>query len=182
MLMKDGYMQTVYVDMDDVLCETAQHFLTILKRDFGKKFAFEQLTDFDVGDACELTVEEREELYRIVHYGEELLSIPPIPGAVDVLQQWSAAGYGIAIVTGRPPDTYEPSAQWLKKHRVPHDRIFIVDKYGRFAPDGSRCISEESRLLLGGGRLADNGDVFGISDEDSRCVAGSPVEPKRHES
>jgi uncharacterized HAD superfamily protein len=144
MLMKDGYMQTVYVDMDDVLCETAQHFLTILKRDFGKKFAFEQLTDFDVGEACELTVEEREELYRIVHYGEELLSIPPIPGAVDVLQQWSAAGYGIAIVTGRPPDTYEPSAQWLKKHRVPHDRIFIVDKYGRFAPDGSRCISLEA--------------------------------------
>jgi hypothetical protein len=59
MLMKDGYMQTVYVDMDDVLCETAQHFLTILKRDFGKKFAFEQLTDFDVGDACELTVGKR---------------------------------------------------------------------------------------------------------------------------
>jgi uncharacterized HAD superfamily protein len=27
---------------------------------------------------------------------------------------------------------------------VPHDRIFIVDKYGRFAPDGSRCISLEA--------------------------------------
>jgi uncharacterized HAD superfamily protein len=139
-------METVYVDMDDVLCQTAQHFLTILERDFGKKFAFEQLTDFDVGQACELTAEEREVLYRIVHQGEELLRIPPIPGAVDVLQQWSAAGYEIAIVTGRPPDTYEPSLQWLNKHRVPYDSILIVDKYGRFAPDGSQCISLEGLM------------------------------------
>jgi uncharacterized HAD superfamily protein len=140
------YMQTVYVDMDDVLCQTAQHFLTILERDFGKRFTFEQLTDFDVGQACEITAEERADLYRIVHQGEELLNIPPIPGAIDVLQQWSTAGYEIAIVTGRPPDTYEPSVQWLKKHRVAHDSILIVDKYGRFVPDGSRCISLEALM------------------------------------
>lgn len=139
-------MQTVYVDMDDVLCQTAQHFLTILERDFGKSFTFEQLTDFDLGEACKITAEEREELYRIVHHAEELLKIPPIPGAIDVLQRWSAAGYEIAIVTGRPPDTYEPSVQWLKKHRVGHDRILIVDKYGRFVPDGSRCISLEALM------------------------------------
>ena len=139
-------MQTVYVDMDDVLCQTAQHFLTILEREFGKKFTFEQLTDFDVGEACEITAEEREELYRIVHQGEELLSIPPIPGAIDVLEQWSAAGYEVSIVTGRPPDTYEPSVQWLKKHGVPHDSILIVDKYGRFVPDGSGCISLEALM------------------------------------
>lgn len=137
-------MPTVYVDMDDVLCQTAQHFLTILERDFAKKFTFEQLTDFDVGQACELTVEEREELYRIVHHDDELLNIPPIAGAVDVLQRWSAAGYEVAIVTGRPPDTYEASLQWLKKHAVPHGNILIVDKYGRFAPDGNRCISLEA--------------------------------------
>ena len=52
-------MQSVYVDMDDVLCQTAQHFLTILERDFGKRFTFEQLTDFDVGQACELTLDIR---------------------------------------------------------------------------------------------------------------------------
>ena len=139
-------MQTVYVDMDDVLCQTAQHFLTILERDFGKKFTFEQLTDFDVGQACELTADEREDLYRIVHNAEELLSIPPIEGAIGVLQQWSAAGYEVAIVTGRPPDTYEPSVQWLKRHAVPHDRILIVDKYGRFAADGTRCISLDALM------------------------------------
>lgn len=137
-------MQTIYVDIDDVLCQTAQHFLTILERNFGKKFAFEQLTDFDVGQACALTPAEQQELYRIVHNDEELLSIAPIEGAISVLRQWSGAGYEIAIVTGRPPDTYDPSIQWLKRHSVPHDRLLIVDKYGRFAADGTRCISLEA--------------------------------------
>jgi uncharacterized HAD superfamily protein len=134
-------VQTIYVDMDDVLCETAQHFLTILERDFGKQFSFEQLTEFDVGEACELTPAEREELYRIVHNDDELLSIPPIDGAINVLQQWTATGYEIAIVTGRPPDTLGPSIEWLKRHQVPHEKVLIVDKYGRFAADGTQCIS-----------------------------------------
>jgi uncharacterized HAD superfamily protein len=131
----------IYIDMDDVLCETAQHFLTILEREFGKKFSFEQLTDFDVGQACALTDEEREQLYRIVHNPDELLSIPPIDGAVSVLRDWAEAGYEIAIVTGRPPDTYEPSIEWLRHYQVRHDSFLIVDKYGRFAADGTKAIS-----------------------------------------
>jgi uncharacterized HAD superfamily protein len=127
--------------MDDVLCETAQHFLTILEREFGKKFSFEQLTDFDVGQACALTEGQREHLYRIVHNTDELLSIPPIDGAVNVIGEWAESGYEIAIVTGRPPDTYEPSIEWLKRYRVPYDTFLIVDKYGRFAADGTISIS-----------------------------------------
>jgi uncharacterized HAD superfamily protein len=131
----------IYIDMDDVLCATAQYFLTILEREFGKKFSFEQLTDFDVGQACALTEDEREQLYRIVHNADELLSIPPIDGAVNVIGDWAEAGYEIAIVTGRPPDTYEPSIEWLKRYQVPYDSFLIVDKYGRFAADGTKSIS-----------------------------------------
>lgn len=134
-------MQAIYVDMDDVLCETAQRFLVILKREFGKRFSFEQLTDFDVGQACRLTAAEQQELYRIVHEKDELLSIAPMEGAIGALRRWVAAGYEIAIVTGRPPDTYEPSIAWLERHQVPYTKFLIVDKYGRFAPDGIRCIS-----------------------------------------
>lgn len=143
-LSSEKAVQTIYVDMDDVLCQTAQHFLNILERDFGKRFYFEQLTDFDVGQACDLTPEERAELYRIVHNGDELLSIAPIEGAVSALRQWSAAGFEIAVVTGRPPDTHTPSIEWLRRHSVRHDKFLIVDKYGRFAADGTRCISLEA--------------------------------------
>ena len=64
---------TIYVDLDDVLCQAACHFLVIIEREFGKQIAYEQLTHFDVGHSCGLTPGERDELYRIVHRPEELL-------------------------------------------------------------------------------------------------------------
>ena len=93
--------RTIYVDMDDVLCQTARRFLAIVEREFGKRIAYEQLTNFDIGEACNLQPNERDELYRIVHEAHELLNLEPVADAMQVLQQWSAAGYAIATrVTG----------------------------------------------------------------------------------
>jgi uncharacterized HAD superfamily protein len=125
--------KTVYVDMDDVLCHAARHFLKIVEREFGKTFAYEQLTNFDVGESCGLTGEERDELYRIVHRPDELLSMAPMEEASAVLREWERSGFEIAIVTGRPPDTREASLEWLKKHRLPFHSFTIVDKYSRFS-------------------------------------------------
>jgi uncharacterized HAD superfamily protein len=133
--------RTIYVDMDDVLCQAARHFLVIVEREFGRRFTYEQLTNFDVGQSCGLQLAEREELYRIVHRPDELLNIEPIDGAISVLQKWRESGFEIAIVTGRPPETYEPSLTWLEKHRVPFHSFTIVDKYGRFAAANSIAIS-----------------------------------------
>src|SRR5215471_6049120 len=104
---------TIYVDMDDVLCHTARRFLDIVERQFGKQIVYDQLTDFDIGHACSLRPEEREELYRIVHESKELLNLQPIDAAVDVVRQWQALGYDIAIVTGRPPESHDVSLEWL---------------------------------------------------------------------
>src|SRR5262249_36573796 len=122
----------IYVDLDDVLCQTARHFLEVVEREFGKRVPFEQLTDFDVGIACGLEPTERDALYRIVHEPDELLRMAPVPEAVAVLEQWQAAGHEIAIVTGRPPDTRDISRAWLERHGVPHQSFTMVDKYGRF--------------------------------------------------
>jgi uncharacterized HAD superfamily protein len=124
--------KTIYVDMDDVLCQTAQRFLIILEREFGKRVSFGQLTNFEIGTACSLNPQERAELYRIVHTANELLSIDPIEGAVSSLVQWAGTGYEIAIVTGRLPSTYEASLEWLARHQVPFHSFTVVDKYGRF--------------------------------------------------
>lgn len=133
--------KTVYVDLDDVLCHAARHFLFIVERDFGKKIAFEQLTNFDVGHSCGLTAVERDELYRIVHRPDELLSMEPLTEAVEVLDSWASRGFEIAIVTGRPPESAEVSREWLAKHRIVHHSFLVVDKYSRFAPDSERAIS-----------------------------------------
>jgi uncharacterized HAD superfamily protein len=122
----------IYVDLDDVLCHAARHFLMIVEREFGKRVAFEQLTDFDVGVACGLLPEERDALYRIVHEPDELLTMEPVPEAIALLGRWAERGHEIAIVTGRPPGAREVSLAWLECHRVPHHSFTQVDKYGRF--------------------------------------------------
>jgi uncharacterized HAD superfamily protein len=131
----------IYVDLDDVLCQAARHFLVIVEREFGKKIRYEQLTNFDVGHACGLSSAERDELYRIVHQPDELLKMTPIEGALSVLKRWQEEGFEIAIVTGRPPESYEPSLEWLARHEVPCSSFTVVDKYSRFATDSTTAIS-----------------------------------------
>ena len=133
--------RTIYVDMDDVLCETARGCLEIIERVFGKRIAYEQLTDFNLGNSCELSTEETAELYHIVHHPDELLKLEPVTGAIAVLNQWIAAGFEIAIVTGRPPVTYEPSLDWLAREGVPYHSFTVVDKYGRFTIEKTIAVS-----------------------------------------
>lgn len=133
--------RTIYVDMDDVLCHAAQHFLTIVEREFGKTIEYRQLTNFDVGESCGLLADEREELYRIVHRPDELMSMKPMDDAISVLEHWRDSGFEIAIVTGRPPATRESSLAWLRKHRFAFHSFTIVDKYSRFATEKKVAIN-----------------------------------------
>jgi uncharacterized HAD superfamily protein len=131
----------IYVDMDDVLCETARALLAIAQREFGKTIHYDQLNTFEVGEACGLESREIAELFRIAHDPDELLGMAPIEEAVSVLEQWAAAGHEIAIVTGRPPTTYEASVEWLHRHRLPYHTFIMVDKYGRFATENTIAIT-----------------------------------------
>ena len=133
--------KTIYVDLDDVLCQTARHFLVIVEREFGKRVSYEQLTNFDIGTSCGLRMEEREHLYRVVHEPDELIKIAPIEAAIVALRQWVEAGFEIAIVTGRPPDSYEASLAWLSQNRVPHHSFSMVNKYGRFTTENTVAIN-----------------------------------------
>jgi len=128
--------KTIY----DVLCATARHFLAVVEREFDKRIAYDELTDFDIGTSCGLRPEETEELYRIVHRPDELMQMAPIDGAIAALRQWADSGYKIAIVTGRPPESYEPSLAWLNRYRVPHQSFSMVDKYSRFTTDNTVAI------------------------------------------
>jgi uncharacterized HAD superfamily protein len=132
---------TIYVDMDDVLCETARALLAIAEREFGKTIHYDQLNTFEVGEACGLESREIAELFRIAHHPDELLGMAPIEEAAAVLRQWADAGHEIAIVTGRPPTTYEASVEWLHRHRLPYHTVLMVDKYGRFATEDTTAIS-----------------------------------------
>ena len=133
--------KTIYVDMDDVLCETARALLAIAQREFGKTIRYDQLNTFEVGEACGLERREIAELFRIAHHPDELLGMAPIEEAAAVLRKWADAGHEIAIVTGRPPTTHEASVEWLHRHRLSYHTFIMVDKYGRFPTENTTAIS-----------------------------------------
>jgi len=133
--------RAIYVDMDDVLCETARALLAIAEREFGKTIRYDQLNTFEVGEACGLESREIAELFRIAHHPDELLGMAPIEEAAAVLRQWTDAGHEIAIVTGRPPTTYEASVEWLALHKLPYDAFIIVDKYDRFPTENTIALT-----------------------------------------
>src|SRR5438045_1095899 len=130
-------IKTIYVDMDDVVCETARALLAIAEREFGKTIAYDELNTFEVGEACGLAAREIQELFRLAHHPEELFAMAPIDEAVSILREWAQAGHEIAIVTGRPPWTHDVSRAWLARHEVPHHDFVMVDKYGRFATENT---------------------------------------------
>ena len=52
----------IYVDIDDVLCETAASLCEIVAREFGRHVAYEDVFQFDLQDVFRLTDEEMRDL------------------------------------------------------------------------------------------------------------------------
>lgn len=121
----------LYIDFDDVLCETALAFTRILLELFGRRVAFDDIREFDLEVSFSLTPQQHEHLMHVGHEPEFLGSVVPVPGAVDGMRQLKDIGFEIAIVTGRPPHCGEISAEWLTRHGIPFDRVLHVNKYGR---------------------------------------------------
>jgi uncharacterized protein len=132
--MRSNASRCVYVDYDDILCETALGFAHFVERQFGKKVAFDDITSFDLGVSFGLSLEDTAELMRLMHEPPVLRGLKPVSGASAGLRRWKKAGWEIFVVTGRPPATREVSDEWLRSHLFPFDRLIFVDKYSRNHP------------------------------------------------
>lgn len=152
----------IYVDMDDVLCETARGFVALLERHFGRRVAFDQIHDFDLGVSFRLDPAELERFFEIAHRPELLAALEPLPGALETVRGWAVAGHDVAVVTGRPAATAEVSRRWLELHAVPHRELTFVDKYGH-----SGAAAEDGVLALDALRR----DSYRLAVEDSLPTA-----------
>jgi uncharacterized HAD superfamily protein len=134
-------MLPIYVDLDDVLSETTRTYGELLKREYGREIGFEQITSFNLQEAFGLTPKEYDYFFELIHRPEEILRFEPVDGAIEVLTNWAARGYEIAIVTGRLTSTYESSLEWLLSRKIPYDSFIMVDKYSRPGTDHRIAIS-----------------------------------------
>ena len=121
----------IYIDFDDVLCETARH-LSVLARDlFASQIPYEAIRVFDLKESFALSDAEIDHLMDHAHRTEFLTQLDPAPGGLEAIRALEAGGHELAIVTGRPATSHDGSCGWLRKHGLAHIDIIYFDKYGR---------------------------------------------------
>lgn len=137
-------MLPIYVDLDDVLSDTTQSFINILRREFNKSVNFEDIFSFDLKVSFNLTDSEYEHFFHRAHQPDAIMQFSPIEGAIEVLDKWTRLGYHVSIVTGRLTTAHDASLDWLAKHKVPYHSFTMVDKYSRKNIDRNMAISMEA--------------------------------------
>ncbi len=119
----------IYIDFDDVLCETAKLLIRVASSEFNKNIFFEDIYSFDIGTTFKLSDMEVRHVLDVMHKPENLLAIPPIENTTNIINNWYQQGHIIDIVTGRPPYTRDSSEKWLKKHNISYNSLIFVNKY-----------------------------------------------------
>lgn len=120
----------IYIDFDDVICETGRSFADLSKRMFGAQVPYEEMEFFDMQKTFNLTDEQYEAMMIEGHLPETLLAYPETPGASETINRWVEAGHVVSIITGRPFSAFEPSRQWLDNHNLDSVKLVCVNKYG----------------------------------------------------
>lgn len=121
----------IYIDFDDVICETAAYFTKIAKELFGVEVPYSQVQFFNLQKSFDLSDAQYGELMKAGHLPENLLSYEEAPGASKTINKWIEEGHEVSVITGRPFDSFAPSRQWLDEHGLKRVPLFCVDKYGR---------------------------------------------------
>lgn len=121
----------IYIDFDDVLCETARHLSDMARDLFARNVPYEAISVFNLQEAFSLSAAQIEALMEHAHDTVFLEGLAPAPGGLEGVRALEARGHELAIVTGRPASSHHGSVAWLRKHGLSHLDVIYVDKYGR---------------------------------------------------
>ena len=129
--MSRGLGEQIYVDIDDVLSCTIERLIELLEVTHGRRVDVEDVLHFDLGKSFELSEAEIGHFMDRAYTDVEIEAIVPVSGAAEVLSGWASQGWGVHLVTGRPPVTNAASKRWLSRHAMPHEELHHLDKWGR---------------------------------------------------
>lgn len=144
----------IYIDFDDVLCETARALAALADELFGRKVAYEAIEEFDLMRSFDLSRPEYDRLMECAHAAEFLEGLQPAEGAVEALLQLQ----NVTIVTGRPAECDLPSRNWLKRYGLDGLPVIYLDKYGRY-PTGNGMLTVEEFNRIGFSAAVDDAPV-----------------------
>lgn len=121
----------IYIDFDDVICETAKFFTSLAKEHFNVDVPYDNVKFFNLQKAFNLDDAQYDKLMELGHLPENLLSYKETNGAVKTINKWASKNHEIFVITGRPFSAYTASRKWLDEHDLKNIKLFCVDKYGR---------------------------------------------------
>jgi uncharacterized HAD superfamily protein len=156
------FMQ-VYIDLDDVLSQSALGYIKVFREHFGRTVRFEDIHSFDLSKSFGLTALEHRRFLELIHDPAVLMEFAPMPGAREVLERWSAAGVVISVVTGRPSTAFDVTRAWLTANAMPFNSLLFVRKYPQNPLDPHAHPTASLRSLL---RVP-----FNLAIEDNAKVA-----------
>lgn len=132
-MVKFARLQTmrIYVDFDDVLCETARSLSVVVHKLFGCAVPYEKITQFNLKKSFSLSDEQMDILIRTAHAQSFLSKIPETPGAVEAIRTLLKKGDQFSILTGRPAASFKGSINWLSHFGLEKLPLLHVDKYAR---------------------------------------------------
>ena len=123
----------VYLDFDDVLCETFLSLAAFAREAFGKAPVPGGELHFDLHESLGLSDGEYG-LFMDRFHAERLGSVEEIPGACDALRGWLRDGAAEpVVVTGRAAWCHADSVRWLERRGLGAVPVVHVDKYARFS-------------------------------------------------
>ena len=138
----------IYLDFDDVLCETARELARLARDMFGRVVPYPEIRAFDLHVAFGLDDASYTALMARAHGEAVLGATRATPGMAAVLRRWIAAGLEVEVVTGRPWASHGFSRAWLDRRGLSALPLRHVDKYGReprsdAGPEGRSWTLEE---------------------------------------
>ncbi len=120
----------IYVDLDDVACETCDRLAYFARLHFDRDVTVESMVDYDLRKSFNFD-EETYRRYMKQFHATELLDIPETPDACEVIRRWATDGLDPVIVTGRPTYSNAVTLDWLTHHGLGGIRVLHVDKYAK---------------------------------------------------
>ncbi|MEO6761667.1 MAG: hypothetical protein ABI220_04825 [Candidatus Saccharimonadales bacterium] len=128
----------IAIDFDDVLCPTSPLTIDFYNRTYGTNLTMDNA--YTYANSGLWLADHATVLQRVNDFitQPEILEVPPIKGAVDVIRSLSSE-YSFIVITGRSTLTHDFTVQWLRCHfGNKFDDCIFMEELQKGEPDVSK--------------------------------------------
>jgi 5'(3')-deoxyribonucleotidase len=123
----------IICDIDNILADTLPHWLSAIARKYGVYAEINDINQYDLTQCYPLDKLSRSSVFEFLQQPGFTTGIPPMPGAVAVINQLIEDGHEVYLVTARTGATHIiETFAWVKNHLPSFDLarlVFMKDKH-----------------------------------------------------